>query len=90
MRIRYGMGAVIALLVVALAVCAGLSRKSKRSMARSVAKLIGALVMPVTGNLIIILSSDRTLSALGYFIYFLGMNPGFKGQDGGHFSEHRR
>ena len=75
MRMRYGMGAVIALLVVALAVCAGLSRKSKRSMAPSVAKLIGALVMPVTGNLIIILSSDH---------------PGFKGQDGGHFSEHRR
>ena len=74
MRMRYGMGAVIALLVVALAVCAGLSRKSKRSMAPSVAKLIGALVMPVTGNLIIILSSDRTLSVLGYFIYFLGMN----------------
>lgn len=61
MRMRYGMGAVIALLVVALAVCAGLSRKSKRSMAPSVAKLIGALVMPVTGNLIIILSSDRTV-----------------------------
>ena len=71
---RYGMGAVIALLVVALAVCAMLSRKSKRTMAPSVAKLIGALVMPVTGNLVIILSGDRTLSILGYFTYFLGMN----------------
>ena len=71
---RYIMAAVIALLDLALAGCARQCLKSKRAMAASVAMLIGALIMPVTGNLIIILSSDRTLSTLGYFMYFLGMN----------------
>ena len=43
-------------------------------MASSVARLIDALIMPVTGNLLIILSGSRVLSILGYLIYFLGMN----------------
>ena len=63
----------IALLDLALAGCVRQCLKSKRAMAASVAMLIGALIMPVTGNLVIILSSDRTLSTLGYFMYFLGM-----------------
>ena len=43
-------------------------------MASSVAMMIGALILPVTGNLVIILSSNKLLSTLGYFTYFLGMN----------------
>lgn len=71
---RYGIAAVLALLIIALAACVHQSRKSKRSMAPSVAMMIGALILPVTGNLVIILSSNKLLSTLGYFTYFLGMN----------------
>lgn len=71
---RYVMAAVIALLVIALAVCAHFARKSTKTIAPRVAALIDALLLPVIGNLVIILSGNRTLSTLGCLIYFIGMN----------------
>ena len=71
---RYVMAAIIALLVIALAVCAHFARKSRKTTAPRVAALIDALLLPVIGNLVIILSGNRTLSTLGCLIYFTGMN----------------
>ena len=71
---RYVMAAIIALLVIALAVCAHFARKSRKTIAPRVAALIDALLLPVIGNLVIILSGNRTLSTLGCLIYFIGMN----------------
>ena len=71
---RYVMAGVIALLVIALAICAHFAHKSRKAIASSVAALINGLLLPVVGNLVIILSSSRALSTLGYFTYFLGMN----------------
>ena len=71
---RYVMAAIIALLVIALAVCAHFARKSRKTTAPHVAALIDALLLPVIGNLVIILSGNRTLSTLGCLIYFTGMN----------------
>lgn len=71
---RYEIGAILALLIIGLAACVRQSQKSSRSMAPSVAMMIGALILPVNGNLVIILSSNKALSTLGYFTYFLGMN----------------
>ena len=71
---RYVMAAIIALLVIALAVCAHFARKSRKTTAPRVAALIDALLLPVIGNLVIILSGNRTLSTLGCLIYFIGMN----------------
>ena len=71
---RYVMAAIIALLVIALAVCAHFARKSTKTIAPRVAALIDALLLPVIGNLVIILSGNRTLSTLGCLIYFIGMN----------------
>lgn len=71
---RYVMAAIIALLVIALAVCAHFARKSRKTTAPHVAALIDALLLPVIGNLVIILSGNRTLSTLGCLIYFIGMN----------------
>ena len=68
------MAAVIALLVIALAVCARLARRSRKAIAPRVAALINALLLPVIGNMVIILSSSRTLSLVGCFTYFIGMN----------------
>lgn len=71
---RYVMAAIIALLVIALAVCAHFARKSRKTTAPRVAALIDALLLPVIGNLVIILSCNRILSTLGCLIYFIGMN----------------
>ena len=71
---RYVMAAIIALLVIALAVCAHFARKSRKTTAPRVAALIDALLLPVIGNLVIILSCNRILSTLGSLIYFIGMN----------------
>lgn len=43
-------------------------------IAPRVTTLINALLLPVIGNLVIILSGDRILSTLGCLIYFIGMN----------------
>lgn len=71
---RYVMAAVIALLVVALVICAHFAHKSRKTIAPSVTALIKTLLLPVIGNLVIILSADRTLSTVGYLTYFTGMN----------------
>ena len=46
---RYEMAAVIALLVIALAACARLARRSRKAIAPRVAALINALLLPVRG-----------------------------------------
>ena len=71
MRIFYGV--LFALLAAALFVCSRLAKRSQRSIATSVSVLLGALIPPVLGNMIIVVSSNESLSILGYYTYFLGM-----------------
>lgn len=71
---RYGIAAIIALLALALVICARLSHKSRKSIAPLVTRLIWALILPVAGNFTIIVSRHSLVSMLGYFTYFLGMN----------------
>lgn len=71
---RYEMAVLIGMLAIALAVCAHFAHKSRKAIASRVAALINALLLPVVGNLVIILSSERALSLIGYFMYFIGMN----------------
>lgn len=61
-------------LVVALATCAVMARKSRKVIGRSVSTLTVALIPPVIGNLIIIVSDNQMLSTFGYYVYFLGMD----------------
>ncbi len=55
-------------------VCHRNARHSGKAIAPSVALLIGALIPPLIGNLIIISSPWEALSTVGYYIYFLGMD----------------
>ena len=71
---RYVMAVVIALLVIALMVCDHFAHKSRKTIASRVTALIRALLLPVVGNLVIIVSSNRALSTVGYLTYFTGMN----------------
>ena len=65
---------VVLVLTLALAACAIIARRSRKSNASSVALLLGALIPPVIGNLIIISSTAKGLSTVGCYIYFLGMD----------------
>ena len=51
-----------------------IARRSRKKIAPYVALLLAALIPPVVGNLIIVLSEEKMLSLVGYYFYFLGMN----------------
>jgi len=65
---------VFSILILSLAVCAVLSMRSKRRISNYVAALLWGLILPIIGNLIIIISSDLNLSLIGYYVYFIGMD----------------
>lgn len=74
LSMRNEISIVLLLMAVALSVCTRISRRSNRSMGTSVGMLLGALIFPVVGNLIIIASRVRALSTVGSYIYFVGMD----------------
>ncbi|MBR3017670.1 MAG: diguanylate cyclase [Clostridia bacterium] len=57
-----------------LGICAQKAFHSRKSIGRPVAFLLLALIPPMIGNAIIVVSGDRTASTIGYYIYTLGMN----------------
>ena len=71
---RQTVSIILILLVIALAICAVLALRSQRSIGRSVALMQFALIPPVIGNLLIILSGNETVANIGCYIYFLGMD----------------
>lgn len=72
--VRQVFSIIYVLLIAALIICRYISLKSPRKIRNSVAILLGALIPPVAGNLLIIVSFNQTLARVGYYIYFLGMN----------------
>lgn len=72
MRIAFSI--IFVALIVGLIICHRNAHRSSKAIATSVALLIGALIPPLIGNLIIISSSVKTLSTVGYYICFLGMD----------------
>ncbi|MBQ4511722.1 MAG: EAL domain-containing protein [Anaerolineaceae bacterium] len=61
-------------LIAALGICRFFACRSHKSIAPAVAMLLGALIPPVSGNLLIIAYTNQHVATLGYYIYFLGMN----------------
>ena len=74
MNPRVGFSLVFILLISIQMVCIVLARRSKRAIGGTVALLCCSLIPPVAGNLVIICSKYETLSIVGFYIYFLGMN----------------
>lgn len=74
MSMRNLVAIVLMVLTLALGTCAIIARRSRKTIAPSVSLLLGALIPPVIGNLIIISSSVKGLSTVGCYIYFLGMD----------------
>ena len=65
---------IFAILVFAMACCAHIARRSRKAIGKSVMQMLLGLIPPVIGNLILIASTDRTVSTVGFYIYFLGMD----------------
>ncbi len=51
-----------------------MARKSYRKIGKTVSVLVGLLIPPVLGNLLIILSGNQTVATIGCYIYFIGMD----------------
>ena len=65
---------ILIVLVMVLAACALVALRSQKTNGRYVARLTGALIAPVIGNLIITATGNRTLATVGCYIHFIGMD----------------
>ena len=72
MRIAFTV--ILGCMVVALVVCAHKAHRSRKAIGVSVMHLLLALIPPIIGNLLLIISTNRALSTVGCYIYFLGMD----------------
>ena len=62
---RLPFGIILFGLAVALFICGLKAFKSPKALGKPVSEMIGSLITPVLGNMIIILSSNRLLSFFG-------------------------
>lgn len=62
------------LLILAMGICAVVARRSRKSDGMPVTMLLLTLIVPVIGNLILVLTGQRNLALAGYYIHFLGMD----------------
>ena len=74
MYLRVRVAIWLVLLVVALLACVVMGRRSQRKISIDVRALLVTLIAPILGNLIITVSTDRLLSAIGSYIYFIGLD----------------
>ena len=72
--IRTAFAAILFCLIAALLVCADKARHSRKAIGVPVMHLLLALIPPMLGNLLLIISTNRALSTVGCYIYFLGMD----------------
>ena len=62
------------LLIAALACCAAIARRSGKAFSRQIMLMLLALIPPIIGNLILLVSTRRGLSLVGFYVNFLGMD----------------
>ena len=71
---RFIGSAVFAIFIIDLLGCLVKAYNSRKEIGRSVSFLLASLTLPVFGNLIILTSTTQSYSALGYYMYFFGMD----------------
>lgn len=74
MDLRLFYSIILSILVMILIVCVVKSFRSNKPIGKSLGKLLIAFIIPITGNMIIIISGNKNVSIIGYFMYFIGMN----------------
>lgn len=62
------------LLIILLGLFGTISRRSSKSVAKPVSYLQFTFIVPIIGNLILVLSENEFLSTIGSYIYFIGMD----------------
>ena len=67
MRLTFGI--LFSAIIIAMAVCARIAKNSGKRMGFAAACLLAALILPMAGNGIIIVSGNRTLSLIGWLFY---------------------
>ena len=71
---RLAFGILFSVIIIAMAVCARIAKHSGKRMGFAAACLLAALILPMAGNGIIIVSGNRTLSLIGCYMYYLGLD----------------
>lgn len=71
---RLAFGFLFSAIIIAMGTCTWIARHSGKRIGFAAAGLLTPLMLPMAGNLIIILSSDRTLSLIGCYIYYIGLD----------------
>lgn len=71
---RFGFVIIFSILILALGFCAVIASKSEKRIGKSVTRLLVFLIPPVAGNMIIIASSNQFVSAVGWYVYLIGMD----------------
>ena len=72
MRLTFAI--IYSVLIVLLALFGMISRRSKKAVALPVSYLEYSFIIPIVGNLILVLSQSELLSTLGSYTYFIGMD----------------
>ena len=71
---RKAFASVIMILTAVLCVCIFFARRSRKPIGKNVAALVAALIPPMIGNLLIIMTQDHLVADIGSYMYFLGMD----------------
>ena len=71
---RKAFASLIMILTAVLCVCIFFARRSRKPIGKSVAALVAALIPPMVGNLLIIMTQDHLVADIGSYMYFLGMD----------------
>ena len=71
---RLAFGIMFAAIIIAMAVCVRIAMRSGKRDGVAAARLLAPLMFPMIGNMIIILSGNRTLSLIGCYLYYLGLD----------------
>ena len=61
-------------LILVLALCGVLSQRSNKRVAQSVSNLLFSLIVPIIGNLVLVISENEFISTIGIYTFFLGMD----------------
>ena len=62
------------LLIVLLGLFGAISKKSSKAIGKAVSYFLFTLIVPIAGNLILVLSENELLSTIGSYTYFIGMD----------------
>ena len=71
---RLAFGILFLVIIIAMVICAWIAKHSGKRMGFAAACLLVALILPMAGNGIIIVSGNKTLSLIGCYMYYLGLD----------------